>query len=178
VGWPALTAANVFPIAFACPWTYRSEAAHSPRSGRIRDRVQDDQREGAGGVGLVFEDVGPVGHRRRVQAVPFRALPRAGVGKAALYRSWPSKREMLHRPRGSIRNKGCPTGGHRKPARRPCRYCRRGIRGAGQPLDPPRDPIACRPGAAFARARHRPRRAFRQPAADQRRSSSTRPPTS
>jgi len=31
--------------------------------------------------------------------------------------------------------------------------------------NPPRDPIACRPGAPFARARHRPCRALRQPAA-------------
>ena len=56
------------PNRLRLPWTYRSKAAHSPRSGRTRDRVQDDQREGAGGVGLIFEDVGPIGHRRRVHA--------------------------------------------------------------------------------------------------------------
>ena len=47
-----------------------------------------------------------------------RVAERAGVGKAALYRRWPSKTRDAHRSGGSIRNKGCPSGGHREPAGR------------------------------------------------------------
>jgi hypothetical protein len=34
---------------------------------QILDGVQDDQRKRAGGAGLVFEDVVPVGHHGRVK---------------------------------------------------------------------------------------------------------------
>jgi hypothetical protein len=74
VGRPALTAANVFPTAYACPWTHRSEAAHSPRSGRIRDRAQDLFSGPLYLRGVILDQDFPPGYAERLTDAVLRSL--------------------------------------------------------------------------------------------------------